>query len=196
MATPLVAAAFSLADLASGTHAVEDVPPEAVPALLGELARLKAALTVRLLGALASSARPSEPGPLLTIPEVAERLRVPESYAYEMARTGRLPSVRFGKYVRVDPEALDAWIRSCEHTKALDEPLGSTYSPRYDRRGAAAHPKATRPHASRARASRRRDPEQHRTPGAGRAGHSRGASPAPDAAGGAANLKVVEAQAA
>jgi excisionase family DNA binding protein len=44
--------------------------------------------------------------PLLTIPEVAKQLNVPESYAYELARQGKLPTVKIGKYVRVTYEGL------------------------------------------------------------------------------------------
>ena len=39
------------------------------------------------------------------------------SHAYELARSGALPSVRFGKYVRVRPEALRAWVQQHEHQK-------------------------------------------------------------------------------
>ena len=47
---------------------------------------------------------------LLRIPEVAERLDVTHARAYELARTGALPAVRIGRQLRVDPEALQAWI--------------------------------------------------------------------------------------
>jgi excisionase family DNA binding protein len=45
----------------------------------------------------------SEPGTLLTVHEVAELLKVPESWVYERTRLrgiGRLPHLKVGKYVR------------------------------------------------------------------------------------------------
>ena len=45
-----------------------------------------------------------------TLPQVAERLNVPKSYAYDLARQGRLPTRRFGKYVRVPEAALAEWL--------------------------------------------------------------------------------------
>lgn len=47
---------------------------------------------------------------LLPVPLVAELLAVPVSYAYELARQGKLPTVRLGKYVRVRSSALSAWL--------------------------------------------------------------------------------------
>ncbi len=43
---------------------------------------------------------------LLTIPEVAKLLRVNTARAYELARTGAIPSVRLGRQVRVSHAAL------------------------------------------------------------------------------------------
>ncbi|NOU09373.1 MAG: helix-turn-helix domain-containing protein [Nitrospira sp.] len=47
---------------------------------------------------------------LLTIPEVAKRLKVSEYRAYELARQGVLKSVRLGKSVRVKPEDLTYYL--------------------------------------------------------------------------------------
>jgi excisionase family DNA binding protein len=41
---------------------------------------------------------------------VAERLAVPQTYAYELARQNRLPVIRLGKYVRVASEELEKWL--------------------------------------------------------------------------------------
>jgi excisionase family DNA binding protein len=38
--------------------------------------------------------------------QAAERLNVPESRAYELARQGKLPAIRIGKYVRVSVTSL------------------------------------------------------------------------------------------
>jgi len=50
---------------------------------------------------------------------VAELLAVPASYAYELARQGKLPTVRLGKYVRVRASALAAWLAG-QDTGGLD----------------------------------------------------------------------------
>jgi excisionase family DNA binding protein len=75
-----------------------------IPALIGVLAELQAKAQLKLL-----SERNVPKGGrevLLTMRQVAERLNVPGSRAYELARQGKLPAVRIGKYVRVSAEAL------------------------------------------------------------------------------------------
>lgn len=49
---------------------------------------------------------------LLTIEQVATILNVKTSRAYELARTGLLPTVRLGRQVRVDETRLLSWIES------------------------------------------------------------------------------------
>ena len=39
---------------------------------------------------------------LLTVEELASRLKVPKSWIYEQSRQDRLPTVRVGKYIRFD----------------------------------------------------------------------------------------------
>ncbi|SRR6266571_4663246 len=46
---------------------------------------------------------------LLTVPEVAERLKLKSPYVYDLIRQGRLTAVRIGKYVRVSRTAVAAW---------------------------------------------------------------------------------------
>jgi excisionase family DNA binding protein len=48
----------------------------------------------------------------LTIPEVAKRLGVSRSLAYEAARRGEIPAIRIGKRVLVPAAALDKML--CE----------------------------------------------------------------------------------
>jgi excisionase family DNA binding protein len=80
--------------------------------VLGILERLRASAWARILGGGLSekTASQQEGGKLLTLPQVAERLAVPETYAYELARQNRLPVVRLGKYVRVPAEEFDRWV--------------------------------------------------------------------------------------
>ena len=59
-------------------------------------------------------APPDEDDQLLTVPEVAKLLQFDEAYVYEMARAGRLPVIRQGRYVRVRRSSLHAWLASQE----------------------------------------------------------------------------------
>jgi excisionase family DNA binding protein len=51
---------------------------------------------------------------LLTAPEVAELLSVPESWVREHTRNGRLPHVKLGRYRRYRREAILAWVEAQE----------------------------------------------------------------------------------
>jgi excisionase family DNA binding protein len=48
--------------------------------------------------------------PLLTAPQVAELLNVPESWVREATRDGRLPHLRLGRYRRYQASAITAWL--------------------------------------------------------------------------------------
>lgn len=98
-----------LARLLEDPTKAAEVPPEAIARLIGELEQMKATLWARLIrGDVNGQGRPEAPEEdrLLTIASVADRLGVPKSYAYELARRGDLPTVRLGKYVRVPASAL------------------------------------------------------------------------------------------
>jgi excisionase family DNA binding protein len=47
---------------------------------------------------------------LLTADEVASMLRVPKSWVYRACRSGAIPAVRCGRYVRFDPADIERWI--------------------------------------------------------------------------------------
>ncbi len=81
--------------------------PEAAQALLIGLASIQPVLLQR---ALIASGHGHEDEQLLTIPEVAKRLKVSHYRAYELARQGMLKSVRLGKSVRVKPAAVDEYV--------------------------------------------------------------------------------------
>src|SRR6266581_2983482 len=70
---------------------VDRLPVEALPAAIAHLAALQARAAARLAAEAGNSAAGAAqcdeyPGRLLTVPEVAERLRVPKQRAYELAR--------------------------------------------------------------------------------------------------------------
>ena len=58
---------------------------------------------------------------LLDAAAIAERLGVPKSWVLESARSGAMPCVRLGRYVRFDLADVEAWIASC---KRPGRPIG------------------------------------------------------------------------
>lgn len=51
---------------------------------------------------------------LLSAVELAEKLNVPESWVRESARSGAMPCIRLGRYVRFDLADVEAWLESCK----------------------------------------------------------------------------------
>ena len=51
---------------------------------------------------------------LLDAKEIAERLGVPESWVREPARSGAMPCVRLGRYVRFDLDDVERWLEECK----------------------------------------------------------------------------------
>jgi len=72
--------------------------------------RLIVTLSVSELRAIVrEEMRASGNGEFLTPKELAERLHMPLSWVYERSRQGRIPTHRFGKYLRFNlAEVLDA----------------------------------------------------------------------------------------
>ena len=85
---------------------IAQTAPGACPQLVGELERLKALAWMRVSQAATQTSRSDESCNLLTITQVADRLNVPKTYAYELVRQGRLKGKKVGKYVRVSVDAL------------------------------------------------------------------------------------------
>jgi len=85
-------------------QAVAETPVSQIPALIGILAQLQAKAQLKMLSQ--QKVISDHDGGLLTMRQAAERLNVPESRAYELARQGKLPAVRIGKYVRISVDAL------------------------------------------------------------------------------------------
>jgi len=103
----------TLADIFAHPELSATLPPDAQAELYARVARLEADLRAALLTSRAHRPDGSEPPAgdrLWTIPEVADFLSVPEGYVYELARQGKIPAVRFGKYVRVPDSALKEWV--------------------------------------------------------------------------------------
>lgn len=50
--------------------------------------------------------------PLLTVDEVAERLRLSRNTIYDLIHTHQIPHVRLGRKFRIPTQALERWIES------------------------------------------------------------------------------------
>ena len=101
--------------LAELPHAIAETPPEQLVVVIAQLAACQNTAAARLLNShqcddAERKMPPTEQASLLTIAQVAERLSVPRSYAYDLVRQQKLPAVRLGKYVRVTQEALAKFI--------------------------------------------------------------------------------------
>ena len=47
---------------------------------------------------------------LFTVPEAARHLGLKRSKVYDMAKRGEIPTIRFGRYVRIPRQALEKWV--------------------------------------------------------------------------------------
>lgn len=52
---------------------------------------------------------------LLTVPEVALRLRLSKSKVYLLCQQGQIPTITLGKSVRVPLDELEEWLRAQMH---------------------------------------------------------------------------------
>jgi hypothetical protein len=142
------------------------------PGLMVALAARVAQLGVGLVLPAAnwSNGPSDEPERLLTLPQVAEVLGIPEDRAYDLARRRELPVVTIGRYKRVRALAVRDFIGANEQ-RSLTDTAYVTYSASCDRIRGAANPKAlgTYPGSTRRAARGRR--EQRGPVGARRDGH-------------------------
>ena len=83
------------------------LPPEIAQILLIGLASIQPLLVQRAL--MGSFAKAGEED-LLTIDQVATRLKLSQYRAYELCRQGELRAIRLGKSVRVKPSDLQAYV--------------------------------------------------------------------------------------
>jgi excisionase family DNA binding protein len=155
-AVPTPAAVPPLAELAAHPERVNELAPDQARALLAELATLHAPLLARALAVGDGRAATTEPDRLLTVPEAAARLSIPESYLYELVRLGRVEARRIGpKYVRLHPSTVAEIQRD-----GLDSALSQPYSQRREGRRARSAAEETRAHATGLRGAPRR-PREH-----------------------------------
>ncbi len=158
------------------------IPAEAIPALLGELERLRAELWARLMrppadGQGSSGAADPLAGLRCLSPRaVAELLGLKDSYVHELCRTGTLPAIKQGKYWLIPVEGLQQWkaARQNHLDKHSSDPLRSGR----DIRRASSHPKAPGAVAITIRRASRRSSGDDEKVGSGHARHVQHSGPA------------------
>lgn len=97
-------------------RALDDVPTAAIAVLIGDLERLQAVLTARLVReTLQTAPGPRSTGSLddlqhLTPQQVGEILNLKAAYVHELCRTGRIPAMKSGKYWMIPVAALRQWV--------------------------------------------------------------------------------------
>ena len=94
--------ATSLDSLLANPSSIATLRPEIAQHLLISLAAIHPVLIQR---ALATSSVGKNENELLTMEEVALKLRISEDKAYELVRQGSLQSVHLGRLVRVKPSS-------------------------------------------------------------------------------------------
>lgn len=123
------------------------------------LLRVSALLTALAARAPASENGQPEEDRLLAPAEAAARLGIRLSRVRELTRSGALPSVKIGKYVRIRPTALAQWLAEQEAKKPLSFGRSVAYSSAYARGRAPTHPPETRAEPGRLRRGARGSPE-------------------------------------
>lgn len=160
--------AQSLDEIAQDPAKTSGLPMDAAKKLLAQAHVAEGALLARLLTSASTDGHPEAPAEedrLLTPAEAAARLGVRRSRIYGLTRTGALPAVRVGKYVRVRAGALAQWVT--EQEKILSSGLSARYNTRYEGQGAPAPPQAARADARRVRPAPG-GPLEHAGPGRAR----------------------------
>ena len=94
---------------------IEETRPEDIPALSMALSARVSVATARLLEALPEP-QPVAVNGLLTVAELATRLKIGKARAYELIRQGNLPCIRVGaNQIRVSEATLTKWLAQREH---------------------------------------------------------------------------------
>ncbi len=82
-------------------HDIEKSPPDELPRVVGALSEALAVAQRRLVEP--QPVQTSTDGRLVTADEMAEQLGIKKSWLLDMARQGRVPHVKLGRYVRFMP---------------------------------------------------------------------------------------------
>ena len=93
-------------------HLIYEAEVADCPAVIGMLEQLKAYAWARILHSPVSDGADSND--LMDMVQVSKKLNIPQCRAYELARQGKISTVRIGKYVRVSCRALKKYQEQLE----------------------------------------------------------------------------------
>ena len=103
-------AAVSLDELRARPELVGGLPADVVAEILAAVLALQGAAVGTLLSLRGSSRSDPTLPRFIDAKTAAAQWGVPESWVYDQARQGKLPSVRLGHYVRFRPDDLERFI--------------------------------------------------------------------------------------
>ena len=102
--------------LAQVDRLIEQAAPGELPALAAALSARAGTAAARLLEAPPEPRPAATNGYLLTVAELATRLKIAKARAYELIRQGNLPCIRVGvNQIRVSEATLTKWLAQREH---------------------------------------------------------------------------------
>ena len=92
---------------------VHKLPVTELPALIGELERAKMEALARVMNERGIAT--TQDDDVLTVPEVALRLKISVYRAYQLTRQGVLKTIRIGRSVRVATKELNNYLAERGH---------------------------------------------------------------------------------
>jgi excisionase family DNA binding protein len=160
--------------LTTDPRLIAGLSDEDLTTVLGRLAVLHHALMAEVARRVAPAAFVEEPTPdadaMLTVPDVAARLKLPKAYVYDLIRRGDLPAVKIGasaRYRRVRAGDLGRWL-AAGRTAGPGQPYPAGIGYSHDRPRPPAASTAARTLPARPRRADLDAPEQRGAHGAGR----------------------------
>ena len=152
---------------------ISEFPQEAIPAVMAQCAALQSALAARMLSTdnEREGQRPEASNEkLLTVPDVAAQLKVPDSRVYSLVRRGELDSTRVGKYIRIPVGAIQEYLAR-QSQEPLETGLNQRYSLGRDRPRTEKVPKTARSHSEKTSRANRSHRNNRRKVGKRRTGN-------------------------
>ncbi len=171
-------------DLIRVLRALTDIQPQDIPALLIEVERVRTVLWLKISTARhGPDQRAHVPtADVMTVAEVAEKLRFSRAHIYELIRSGDLAALRDGRHVRIPAGSLGDWERRHQN-RPVDPGLSVSLSSGRDRPRRETHPQKAGTHPAPVRGARGRARGDRGEVGDGRSGDPRSSREAHEATG-------------
>jgi excisionase family DNA binding protein len=107
--------------IAALNNLIAETSADQLPTVIGDLAAAEAQAWARItMPAPAATCIEPDAGHMMTADELAKLYRVPKSWFYELARQGRLPCQRLGRYVRFERAVIERALAADSKITALE----------------------------------------------------------------------------